>query len=125
MSNTFLRISNLKVNYGGIEAVKGINMEIPRGQIITLIGANGAGKSSVLRTISGLVKPNGGTISFEGEEITAKDPTAIVSKGITRAGGKKNISRPYGQGKSSPWRILKKGRYNRRYGACFFAFSKA
>lgn len=83
MSNTFLRINNLKVNYGGIEAVKGINMEIPRGQIVTLIGANGAGKSSVLRTISGLVKPKCGTISFEGEEITAKDPTAIVSKGIT------------------------------------------
>lgn len=83
MSNTFLTIENLKVNYGGIEAVKGISLDIPKGKIITLIGANGAGKSSILRTISGLVKPKEGMISFEGEDITGKEPTSIVSKGIT------------------------------------------
>lgn len=83
MSNSFLRIENLKVNYGGIEAVKGIDIEVPKGKIVTLIGANGAGKSSTLRTISGLIKPKSGKIIFEDEDITAKDPTYIVTKGIT------------------------------------------
>lgn len=83
MSNSFLRIENLKVNYGGIEAVKGIDIEVPKGKIVTLIGANGAGKSSTLRTISGLIKPKSGKIFFEDEDITAKDPTYIVTKGIT------------------------------------------
>ena len=79
----FLKIEDLKVNYGGIEAVKGISMDVPEGKIVTLIGANGAGKSSTLRTISGLVKPKNGKITFCGEDITAKDPTSIVTKGIT------------------------------------------
>lgn len=79
----FLKIDNLKVNYGGIEAVKGVLLDVPEGKIVTLIGANGAGKSSTLRTISGLVKPKSGRITFCGEDITAKDPTYIVTKGIT------------------------------------------
>ena len=83
MSETILKINDLKVNYGGIEAVKGISFDVPAGQIVTLIGANGAGKSSTLRTIAGLVKPSGGSIEFEGENITGLDPTSIVTKGIT------------------------------------------
>jgi len=83
MSEPILRIKDLKVNYGGIEAVKGISLDVPQGEIVTLIGANGAGKSSTLRAISGLVKPTGGTIEFEGEDITAKNPTDIVTRGIT------------------------------------------
>ena len=83
MSEAILKINDLKVNYGGIEAVKGVSFDVPEGEIVTLIGANGAGKSSTLRAISGLVKPSGGTIEFEGENITGKDPTAIVKKGIT------------------------------------------
>lgn len=79
----FLKIEDLKVNYGGIEAVKGISMDVPEGKIVTLIGANGAGKSSTLRTIAGLVKPKSGKVTFCGEDITAKDPTYIVTKGIT------------------------------------------
>ncbi|MBR3753444.1 MAG: ABC transporter ATP-binding protein [Ruminiclostridium sp.] len=78
-----LSIQNLQVNYGGIEAVKGISFDVPEGEIVTLIGANGAGKSSTLRSISGLVKPRSGKIFFKGEEITGKNPTEIVSKGIT------------------------------------------
>jgi len=78
-----LKVSDLKVNYGGIEAVKGISFEVPEGSIVTLIGANGAGKSTTLRTISGLVKPRSGKIEFQGEDITGKDPSYIVSKGIT------------------------------------------
>lgn len=83
MNSSFLKIEELKINYGGIEAVKGISMDVPQGEIITLIGANGAGKSSVLRSISGLVKPKSGRILFDGEEITGKDPAYIVSKGLT------------------------------------------
>jgi branched-chain amino acid transport system ATP-binding protein len=80
-----LRIDDLKVNYGGIEAVKGISLTVEEGQIVTLIGANGAGKSTTLRTISGLVKPRSGSITFCGEDITGMDPTSIVKKGITMA----------------------------------------
>ena len=83
MSEPILRIKDLKVNYGGIEAVKGISLDVPQGEIVTLIGANGAGKSSTLRAISGLVKPTSGTIEFEGQDITGKNPTDIVTRGIT------------------------------------------
>ncbi len=83
MSEAILKIKDLKVNYGGIEAVKGMSFDVPEGEIVTLIGANGAGKSSTLRAIAGLVKPSGGSIEFNGEDITAKEPNAIVSKGIT------------------------------------------
>lgn len=83
MSEPILSIQNLQVNYGGIEAVKGISFDVPEGEIVTLIGANGAGKSSTLRAISGLVKPRGGKILFRGEDITGKNPTEIVSRGIT------------------------------------------
>ncbi|PKM39919.1 MAG: ABC transporter ATP-binding protein [Firmicutes bacterium HGW-Firmicutes-9] len=78
-----LSIKDLKVNYGGIEAVKGISFDVPKGDIVTLIGANGAGKSSTLRAIAGLVKPKSGSIEFEGETLTGKDTTVIVSRGIT------------------------------------------
>ena len=81
--NEFLSIHDLSVNYGGIEAVKGISFDVHEGEIVTLIGANGAGKSSTLRTIAGLVKPSGGTINFRGDNITGRDATTIVKKGIT------------------------------------------
>ena len=83
MSETILSIRDLKVNYGGIEAVKSIRFDVPKGAIVTLIGANGAGKSSTLRAIAGLVKPKSGVIEFEGENIAGKDTTTIVSRGIT------------------------------------------
>ena len=76
-------IKGLSVNYGGIEAVRDISLSVPKGSIVTLIGANGAGKSTTLRTIAGLVKPRAGRIEFEGEDITGKDPAYIVGKGIT------------------------------------------
>lgn len=78
-----LKIIDLKVNYGGIEAVKGISFTVPEKSIVTLIGANGAGKSTTLRTISGLVKPQSGNIEFLGEDITGKDVADIVSRNIT------------------------------------------
>ena len=78
-----LKIDELKVSYGGIEAVKGITFEVPERQIVTLIGANGAGKSTTLRTIAGLVKPAHGRIHLQGEDITGLSPDRIVSKGVT------------------------------------------
>lgn len=82
MSNIF-EIKDLSVNFGGIKAVDGISMQVPEGKIITLIGANGAGKSTILRSVSGIVKPQHGDIVFDGESIFGKTPDVIVSKGIT------------------------------------------
>ena len=78
-----LKIEDLRVNYGGIEAVKGISFEVPEREIATLIGANGAGKSTILRTISGLVKPSGGRVKFLDNDITGLAPDQIVARGIT------------------------------------------
>ncbi|WP_312641775.1 ABC transporter ATP-binding protein [Hydrogenoanaerobacterium sp.] len=78
-----LKLSDLHVSYGGIEAVKGISFEVPENNIVTLIGANGAGKSTILRSIVGLVKPKSGTVSFQNEDITGKSSDEIVAKGIT------------------------------------------
>ena len=78
-----LPLKSAGVNYGGIEAVKGISFEVPEGEIVTLIGANGAGKSTTLRTIAGLVKPASGRIHLQAEDITGLSPDRIVSKGIT------------------------------------------
>lgn len=82
MSGQLLQVNDLKVSYGGIEAVRGISFDVKQGEIVTLIGANGAGKSSTLRTISGLVKPESGTIIFDGEDITGMYPATIVAKGL-------------------------------------------
>lgn len=82
MSNV-LEVKNLSVSYGGIEAVKNISFEVPKGEVVTLIGANGAGKSSTLRSIVGLVKPSSGSILLDGQEIAGKTSEQIVSKGIT------------------------------------------
>jgi branched-chain amino acid transport system ATP-binding protein len=78
-----LKIENLSVNYGGIEAVRDISFEVPEGAIITLIGANGAGKSTTLRAIAGLLKPKSGSITYNGEELIGKPTDQIVSRGIT------------------------------------------
>ena len=78
-----LKAEDLNVYYGPIHAVKGVSFEVNDGEVVTLIGANGAGKSSTLRTISGLVKPKSGKIEFKGQDITGKDPTSIMQGGIT------------------------------------------
>ena len=78
-----LTIKDLSVNYGGIEAVRDISFEVPEGAIITLIGANGAGKSTTLRSIAGLLKPKSGSITYNGEELIGKPTDQIVGRGIT------------------------------------------
>lgn len=78
-----LKIDNLKVNYGGIEAVKGISFEVPDNSIVTLIGANGAGKSTTLRTIAGIVKAGSGLITYDNADMLQKKTHEIVEAGIT------------------------------------------
>ena len=77
-----LKIENLHVSYGGIQALRGISLEVPDGKIVTLIGANGAGKSTTLRTITGLVKASSGSIQWNGEELLGKSIDKIVGAGI-------------------------------------------
>ncbi|OGD15014.1 ABC transporter ATP-binding protein [Candidatus Atribacteria bacterium RBG_19FT_COMBO_35_14] len=77
-----LKIDNLNVFFGGIHALKGISFDVPIGKVITLIGANGAGKSTTLRTICGLIKPREGKIKFSNNEITNIPTDKIVKKGI-------------------------------------------
>ena len=78
-----LKIENLEVSYGGIQAVKGISFEVPEGSIVTLIGANGAGKSTTLRTIAGQVKAKSGSVTYNGEELLGLKSAEIVKRGIT------------------------------------------
>ena len=82
MSN-ILEIRNLAVSYGGIQAVKGISIDVPKGEIVTLIGSNGAGKSTTLKSIAGLLNTKSAEIIFEGENIAGKPVDYIVSRGIT------------------------------------------
>ena len=84
MDGAMLKIDNLNVYYGAIHAIKGISLEVKEKEIVTLIGANGAGKSTTLRTISGLLKPKSGTILFEGESIGGMAAHNIVRKGISQ-----------------------------------------
>lgn len=78
-----LKINDLHVYYGGIHALKGISLSVPEGKIVTLIGANGAGKSTTLRAICGLVKPAAGEIEFCKESLIGQKTTDIIKKGIT------------------------------------------
>ena len=79
-----LSVSDLAVSYGAIKAVKGISFDIDEGEIVTLIGANGAGKSTTLRTISGLLKPKTGAIDFQGQDIAGVPAHEIVKRGISQ-----------------------------------------
>ncbi len=82
MSETLLEIENLQTYYGKIHALKGISLTVKQGQIVTLLGANGAGKSTALKTISGLIRASAGRIAFMGKDITAAEPHDIVRMGL-------------------------------------------
>lgn len=81
---TMLTINDINVFYGAIHAIKGVSLEVNEGEIVTLIGANGAGKSTILRTISGLLKPKTGSIQFEGQDIAGMPAHEIVKTGISQ-----------------------------------------
>ena len=80
--NTVLKVENLHVYYGSIHAIKGVSFEVGEGEIVTLIGANGAGKSTTLNTVGGLLKPREGSIEFEGKSILGVAPHKVVSEGM-------------------------------------------
>ncbi|MFZ2227069.1 MAG: ABC transporter ATP-binding protein [Candidatus Nanopelagicaceae bacterium] len=83
--SALLEVTDLKVAYGSILAVKGVSLVVNEGEIVTLIGSNGAGKSTTLRTISGLLKPKSGTILFRGEHIEGRPGHEIVAKGLCQS----------------------------------------
>ena len=84
MAEIMLKIDNIHVYYGAIHALKGVSLEVHKGEIVTLIGANGAGKSTTLRTVSGLLAPKSGGISFLGENIAGMPAHEIVKHGISQ-----------------------------------------
>jgi branched-chain amino acid transport system ATP-binding protein len=77
-----LRVSNLDVHYGAVHALSGVSIEIARGEIVTLIGANGAGKSTTLRAVSGMVRPSAGRVEFDGQDITGSPSHELVKRGL-------------------------------------------
>src|SRR5690242_11155022 len=81
-SDIILRLEGIASAYGKIDAVKGIDLEVPRGQIVTLLGANGAGKTTTLKTISGLVRAKTGRVVFEGQDITSMAAHDIARAGV-------------------------------------------
>ena len=78
-----LRLANVESAYGPIRAIRGVSLEVARGQIATVLGSNGAGKTTILKTISGIIDPRRGTIEFDGQDITARDPALIVQRGLS------------------------------------------
>jgi branched-chain amino acid transport system ATP-binding protein len=82
VSETILELSNVEASYGPIQALRGVSLSVTKGKIVTVLGANGAGKSTILKTVSGIIDPAKGQIRFEGEEIQRRDPSWIVRRGI-------------------------------------------
>lgn len=78
-----LKLTNVESAYGPIKAIRGVSLQVRRGEIATVLGSNGAGKSTILKTISGILDPRKGSIDFKGEAITAMDPARIVQKGLS------------------------------------------
>ncbi len=85
MSAPILEVDGLRVHYGAIEALRGIGLRVPAGQVVALIGANGAGKTTTLRAVSKMLRPSGGTIRFQGEDVTALPSHRMVARGMAHA----------------------------------------
>ncbi len=83
MAETILKVSNLETYYGPIMAIRGVSFEVSKGSIVTILGANGAGKTTVLKTISGVMDPQKGSVQFEGSEIQRMDPDKVMRLGIS------------------------------------------
>lgn len=77
-----LRLQNVESAYGPIKAIRGVSLQVRRGEIAAVVGSNGAGKTTILKTISGIIDPRKGSIEFQGADITANDPAAIVRRGL-------------------------------------------
>ena len=81
-SDVILRVSNIESYYGPIMAIRGVSFEVPRGGVVTILGANGAGKTTVLKTICGVMDPQKGTVTFDGREIQGMDPDRVARLGL-------------------------------------------
>ena len=77
-----LKLSNVESAYGPIKAIRGVSLKVREGEVATVLGSNGAGKSTILKTISGIIDPRKGSIEFEGVDITAQDPARVVQRGL-------------------------------------------
>ena len=77
-----LKLLNVESSYGPIKAIRGVSLKVRKGEIATVLGSNGAGKSTILKTISGILDPRKGSVEFKGQDITAKDPAFIVQQGL-------------------------------------------
>jgi len=80
---SLLKLQNVESSYGPIRAIRGVSLEVARGRIGTVLGANGAGKTTILKTISGILDPRKGSIEFDGADITAQDPAVVVQRGLS------------------------------------------
>jgi branched-chain amino acid transport system ATP-binding protein len=83
VADALLTVSNLETYYGPIMAIRGVSFEVPRGRIVTILGANGAGKTTVLKTVSGVMDPQKGTVTFDGREIQGMDPDRVARLGLS------------------------------------------
>ncbi|MEJ1167214.1 ABC transporter ATP-binding protein [Variovorax sp. CCNWLW186] len=83
MTDVVLQLLNVESAYGPIKAIRGVSLKVRQGEIVTVLGSNGAGKTTILKTISGIIDPRKGSIEFQGKNITAKDPAHIVQQGLS------------------------------------------
>jgi branched-chain amino acid transport system ATP-binding protein len=109
---SLLRVQGIEVNYGAVRAVRGISLDVERGSMVALLGANGAGKSTTLKAISGMVRLNAGRIEYDGELITGRSPNAIVRLGIAHVPEGRRIFKDLAVGEN-----LRMGAYTRSDGA--------
>ena len=84
LANPLLLLSNVEAAYGPVKAIRGVSLQVRRGEIATVLGSNGAGKSTILKTISGVLDPSRGTVQFKGQDITGRDPADIVKRGLVQ-----------------------------------------
>ena len=82
-NGTILNLANVESAYGPIRAIRGVSLKVAQGEIATVLGSNGAGKTTILKTLSGIIDPRRGVVEFKGESITAKDPAVIVQRGLS------------------------------------------
>ena len=117
-SDIILKLSNIESYYGPIMAIRGISLEVPRGQIVTLLGANGAGKTTVLKTISGILDPQKGSIEFMGKPIQRMEADKIVRLGLSPCAGRaRGVSVPDGARKPDDGGLSAQGPRRRRRGS--------
>ena len=83
MTDALLEVSNIETYYGPIMAIRGVSFQVPRGSIVTVLGANGAGKTTILKTVSGVMDPQKGTVTFAGRPIHGRDPDRIMRLGLS------------------------------------------